>query len=382
MHRHKSFSSTGEIGEYMRGAGPAHCYHSAAYYGNPGAPTMDGKDWHGADLIFDMDADHLPNRPESWPGQLEAVKDETKRLMEFLLGDLGIDEGDIQLVFSGGRGYHLHVRDPRSIELGAAERRELVDYVAGRLQPGHFIKSRVLQETDHSGRTLDGWDDGTSQRRGKTGKGKGRKALDGRAQGWIIHGVMESGSINWPSRISSFIAGKLIEWEKLPHDELKNELKKYISTGIEQSIKDVKRVAQSPEKLNLIKENGIIDLGKNFGNLLNEMVKQTVEEFRVEAGGKPDEPVTADLHRLIRLPGSLHGGSSMLCMPLTIDGLDDFQPLRDAIAFGDEPVSVTVLKESVVEIGKKRYRVSAGAGELPQHLAAYLMCRGVAEYGP
>ncbi|MDD1762458.1 MAG: DNA primase catalytic subunit PriS, partial [Methanothrix sp.] len=59
MRRHKSFLSSGEVADYVRSMVPRHLYHSAAYYQKPGAPTMKEKIWQGADLIFDLDADHL-----------------------------------------------------------------------------------------------------------------------------------------------------------------------------------------------------------------------------------------------------------------------------------------------------------------------------------
>ncbi|HPH48631.1 MAG TPA: DNA primase catalytic subunit PriS, partial [Methanothrix sp.] len=73
MRRHKSFFSRGEVVDYVRAMVPRHVYHSAAYYQRPGAPTMKEKIWQGADLIFDLDADHLKNAPKSYGGMLETV---------------------------------------------------------------------------------------------------------------------------------------------------------------------------------------------------------------------------------------------------------------------------------------------------------------------
>ena len=113
MRRHKSFFSRGELVDYVRSMIPRHVYHSAAYYQRPGAPTMKEKIWQGADLIFDLDADHLRGAASSYAGMLEQVKRETLKLLSFLLSDFGFAESKISVVFSGGRGYHLHVRDPR-----------------------------------------------------------------------------------------------------------------------------------------------------------------------------------------------------------------------------------------------------------------------------
>ena len=61
MNRHQSFRSKKDLQSYLSKYGPKHAYHSVAYYSIPNAPTMKDKSWQGADLIFDLDADHIPN---------------------------------------------------------------------------------------------------------------------------------------------------------------------------------------------------------------------------------------------------------------------------------------------------------------------------------
>src|SRR5512141_2252371 len=146
MRRHKSFFSRGELEDYVRAMVPRHVYHSAAYYQRPGAPTMKEKIWQGADLIFDLDADHLRNAPRSYSEMLELVKKETQKLLTFLLSDFGFNEEKLSVVFSGGRGYHIHVRDPRIYNFGGDERREIVDYLSGRgLAMEKFIYEAPLE---------------------------------------------------------------------------------------------------------------------------------------------------------------------------------------------------------------------------------------------
>src|SRR4030042_2465015 len=94
---------------------------------------MGEKKWLGADLIFDLDADHVEGtKGLPYEQMLERVKEEVVRLIdEFLLGDLGFEEDELKIVFSGGRGYHVHINSPRVITLTSHERREIVDYVTG-----------------------------------------------------------------------------------------------------------------------------------------------------------------------------------------------------------------------------------------------------------
>ncbi|SVD73116.1 uncharacterized protein METZ01_LOCUS425970, partial [marine metagenome] len=113
-----------------------HCYHSVAYYTDPGKNTMLEEEWRGADLIFDLDADHLPEMDDLKAGKItfaqlmEYIKEQTLRLVnDVLLGDFALKENDLLIVFSGGRGYHIHVRDRRVLDLPSGARRELADYL-------------------------------------------------------------------------------------------------------------------------------------------------------------------------------------------------------------------------------------------------------------
>jgi len=85
------------------------------------------------------------------------------------------------------------------------------------------------------------------------------------------------------------------------------------------------------------------------------------------------------VHRLIRCPGSLHGGSGFRVTPLTLSGLEEFDPLRDAIVFGDDPVPVEMQKPFRTEMKGESYSLVEGRTELPLHVAVFLMARGVAE---
>ena len=131
--RHLSFPTRASLKKYLVEQVPSHAYYSCAYYEKPDAPTMAEKKWLGADLIFDLDADHVEGtKGLSYEKMLERVKEEVIRLIdEFLLGDLGFDEDGLKVAFSGGRGYHVHINDPRVMRLSSHERREIVDYVTG-----------------------------------------------------------------------------------------------------------------------------------------------------------------------------------------------------------------------------------------------------------
>ncbi|SVD73115.1 uncharacterized protein METZ01_LOCUS425969, partial [marine metagenome] len=59
-----------------------------------------------------------------------------------------------------------------------------------------------------------------------------------------------------------------------------------------------------------------------FPSQKDRLVRRALKDITV----LPDEPVTGDIHRLIRLPGSLHGGTGLVVKILNVDELEKFDP--------------------------------------------------------
>ena len=78
-----------------------------------------------------------------------------------------------------------------------------------------------------------------------------------------------------------------------------------------------------------------------FNSLSKGLQKNLVRIAVKEAAIFPDEPVTGDVHRLIRLPGSLHGGSGLRVTTIKSKELEHFNPMVSAVAFGEKPVKIT-----------------------------------------
>jgi DNA primase small subunit len=349
MRRHKSYLSRGEIADYIRSTVPAHIYHSAAYYQRPGAATMKEKIWQGADLIFDLDADHLRRAPKSYREMLDMVKKETQKLLDFLLSDFGFSERNISVVFSGGRGYHIHIRDPRVLGLGSDERREIVDYLTGRgLDIERFIEKRVVT--------------------GDFGKEKARVL---RCPQW--------GASGWGGKLNRAIVQFAEDIRQLSEDEAIARL-----TGIK-GVGAV-RAFQFYEYLKMDKtlediQSGNLDSSNVSQRIWRYIINNYLNSQFVEMGGETDEPVTADVRRLIRCSTSLHGGSGFRVTPLSLPSLEDFDPLWDAVVFGDEPVQLEIIKPFATEIRGEGYRLDVGRTEVPACAAIFLMARGAAELG-
>ncbi|HLY77354.1 MAG TPA: hypothetical protein VKT21_05670, partial [Thermoplasmata archaeon] len=111
------------------------------------------------------------------------------------------------------------------------------------------------------------------------------------------------------------------------------------------------------------------------------LLAQILDQARIQVQGETDAPVTTDIHRLIRLPGSLHGGTGFRVLPLTREELDRFEPFRDAIvAFeGSAPVELELLTE--VDYPTVPHAVRGKEGEtvtVPRATALFLTLRGEA----
>ncbi len=133
MIRHLGFEDYKTMRIYFIQNLPRHLYYSTAYYRDPKAPEMEEKGWIGADLVFDIDADHLPGiEGRNYEEVLEMAKKEMIRLIEdFLMGDLGFSERAMEISFSGGRGYHVKVFSREVIGIDGNARKEIGDYIRG-----------------------------------------------------------------------------------------------------------------------------------------------------------------------------------------------------------------------------------------------------------
>jgi len=348
MRRHKSYFSRGELMDYVRSMVPSHIYHSAAYYQRPSAPTMREKMWQGADLIFDLDADHLREAPKGYGQMLALVKKETLKLLEFLTADFGFSEKDISVVFSGGRGYHIHVRDRRVQALGSDERREIVDYLTGR---GLDVKKMIFKVV-------------------LTGDVGAKRVLALRCPA--------ENSPGWGGRFNQAVLQFAKEVASQDRESAIRRLTEIKGIG-KTLAPEFYSCLQSKRVLDDIRA-GNLDSLKGVQKIWPFIIKNYLaDQFVQVLGGETDEPVTADVKRLIRCPASLHGGSGLRVTPLSLGNLEDFDPLWDAVVFGQEPVSLQITRPFNTEIRGEKYSLLEGSVELPLHAAVFLMARGVAE---
>ena len=358
MVRHRAFRGPSVLLGAIRDLVPAHVYFSTAYYQEPTA-AMEEKGWKGADLVFDIDADHLdtPCKPshDSWKCKgcgtvgkggapkicpkckndrmeertwlceqcLQQAKEETNKLLEILYSDLGVEPSNLRVFFSGHRGYHIHVYSTQLQVLGEEERREIASYVLGQaLDP----QLHELDEVNVGGvRVIEG---------------------------------PQLGQPGWRGRIAAGIYDVLGEEGEL--------------------------LGLSPAQVKTIKTQDQDEFFKRpFWSSVKGFGLSTWKSLSLKAvdrgSAKIDTVVTTDVHRLIRLPGTLNGHTGLLTMEVPRDRLDEFDPFGDSLAFQGE-MRIRVKDSPRFQLAGRQFGPYLNEEvELPSYAAMLLLCKRRAE---
>jgi len=360
VQRHIGFRRVPDLASFLIGNVPSHVYYSSAYYEDPGAGTMDEKRWLGADLIFDLDADHVPGAQSLAYGEMLArVKEEMLRLLDdFLMGDLGFREEDLRVVFSGGRGYHVHVHDARLVGMKSHERREIVDHISGT----NLDMEWVFPERAYDKREF--------RQNIKVNR---------------IRHIPPPNSGGWKGRMRTGVEWLLEEMRFLSVEEVIGRFPSLSGANpklVEGMLHDIY------DKRGEV-DGGILMLQKSRMECFSDVRHQALfmELLEKEVKGRftsaIDEPVTSDIKRLIRLPASLHGKTGLRVAPMLREELDSFDPLGDAIPdiFPEKEVEVFVKQRTEIDLRHQHFDVE-GWTEVPIYAAIFLICRGSATLDP
>jgi len=381
MIRHIGFESQKILLNYLIDRGPKHVYSSGSLFLQPEAQNMENKKYQGCDLIVDIDVDHFytPCKDEhdlwycnnceakgtgmiekcpkceiskitklNWICDkcLDVAKNEIKKLVyDFLIPDFGTDKKDMRIAFSGHRGYHLKVESEELRKLNSDERREIVDYLTG-----ENISFEVL--------------------------GLGEKFQ-------MIHGLSKE-NIGWSQKIMKKIEEILCkpktEIENLLLDKNRFNFNPNLVTSFLNSKDDfLELISKGERNVWSIEGFGLIKW-KNF-------LKGVAKHIGVEL----DEPVSIDIHRLIRYPGSLHGKTGFKVQEITLTELEEFTPLNemneklDPIVFNSKNITqkLEIVERAlpVTKIKGTKYGpyVQGEKIEVPHHIAVFLLCKEVAK---
>ncbi len=336
--RHASFRGENELHAYLVETAPLHVDYSAAYYRNPEAP-MEKKEWLGSELRFDIDAGDIVKLPcrlehgKEWACDrcLAAAKDEVIKLIEnFLVPDFGFSEKELAINFSGGRGYHVHIRKESVLALGKSAREEISNYIFGNEPAYDAFFYTVRIDARHE-------------------KQMGPAPNDGGWRGKVAKAFLQAA-------------------------HSKEDL---TSLGIDKTTASwiFKNVASVREEIS--KGNWdfvrIPNRESVFENLLSRQV--------INQGNRIDKGVTNDPSHLMRLPNSIHGGTGLIAKKVpSIAALEIFDPMKGAVAFKEGELRVRAdsrykLVISGAEFGPYKNEEKT----LPTYAATYLYLKGLAD---
>jgi len=360
--RHRAYEDADKFHWYLQKAGPHSVYYSTAYYRRPGEMKMVDKQWLGAELIFDLDADHLVEAEKAkaeghempLAEQLALVKTQFKRLLDdFLFGDFGLSEDDVWITFSGGRGYHAHVTESRLMQLDSKARREVVDYITGKVPTERGTETPDLSTFIHEA-VVDA------------------DSFQGRTKKVTRESMAPATAPGWPGRLTRTLVGEL---RKNVLEADAKDARKWL-TSLE-GVGDTRAktfLAKFDERMLERIARGNIDQGQTVRSIVYHVLQQQTIPM---AKGETDEPVTADIKRLIRLPGSLHGKSGLKVVTLRREQLDAFDPFVDAVAFPmDETRTITPRNDQEMTLGGQRVAVKKGeAAQVPLPHAVFWLAR-------
>ncbi|MHA2287992.1 MAG: DNA primase small subunit domain-containing protein [Promethearchaeota archaeon] len=382
MKRHMKFENSEQLLGYLNRDTPRHMYSSGSIYLEPDARDMKDKKYQGCDFIIDIDVDHFftpckekhdlwyckecgaegTGMPDKCPkckkskfaklnwvcdDCLNIAKHEIKTLVDdFLIPDFGIDTKDMRIAFSGHRGYHLKVESAELRTLNSDERREIVDYLTG--DNISFELLGLVEKTN------------------------------------VIFGLLTE-NLGWSQKIMN----KVEELLQKPDTELEIMLKDNNSFAFNHNVVKI-FLNYKDDFLELIKkgERNVWAI-EGFGlTMWKRLLKEIVKQVGVEL----DEPVSIDIHRLIRYPGSLHGKTGFKAQELTLDEFEEFNPLNEPNEKLD-PIVFTSKKGLThkLEILEKAIPITKIKGveygpyskgekiEVPHHMAVFLLCKEVAK---
>lgn len=358
--RHRAFNRPESLRAFIRDRVPHSCFYSTAYYDEPSQTKMADKRWRGADLIFDLDGDHLPGVTDrDFPAMMDVIQHQAWSLWnDFLEPEFGFDPRHLQVTFSGHRGFHLHVRDPELLHLDSDARRELVSHIRGEAVDVDVLMPRI---------------DGP------------------RTTGWAPR--LRSGLTSVLSALDRIDAGDAKEL-KLRIDALDDlrERDQARSRGSREGVRQLAALLQDERRRERIMQGHLSSLPikrmdhRYYQNLLMDLVRADRSVVLGNAG-ETDEVVTIDVRRVIRWPTSLHGKSGLRVTEFPLERLDPdggnpFDALDEAVVFGrDRSHRIRgLVNDARARIGDHEIELSTGEEhDVSEAMSMFLALKGWAK---
>ncbi|MDG6920358.1 MAG: hypothetical protein JRN59_02370 [Nitrososphaerota archaeon] len=106
--------------------------------------------------------------------------------------------------------------------------------------------------------------------------------------------------------------------------------------------------------------------------------QKTAEQIIKANAALIDESVTTDVHRVFRMPGTLHGNSGLLKMK--VETLESFDPQSDPVVLGEDAVNIRINYSPEFYLkGRKFGPYDSVSTKLPTYAAVFLLARGLGD---
>lgn len=324
--RHRGFVSTWEFEQFVRQEAPLFMSYSLAYYRYPEKQPMAEKDFQGADVVFDLDAskqkhDHQPVWCQTC---LNDIHQQALQLKDMLQDDFGFQP---KIVFSGQKGFHVHIQSQNVMQLSRDARRQLAQYVAAE----GLNAQTLFPETSHD----------------------------------LEHRFKPVQTLQGPSQKSTGWAAKI-------YHRVRQAVK-------DQDLSTLRRYGFSRKTLTAIEQGPAtalkqLDAGQWSALIGKDREPNTAALISDVQVIQTDKAVTYDLSRLIRVPGSIHGSTGFIAKPL--ENPESFH-VKDVIAFDSQQQTTVIARQDLeFEFLDQTWSLPrARFSEVPLPLGLFLICQ-------
>ncbi len=340
MIRHLSFKTFGDLYALLVREAPHSVYYSAAYYHEPTLPMHD-KGWKGGDLIFDIDADNLklPCKKDHdlWECKNCGLKRIGLRPEKCPnCGEVSISELNwaCEKCLEAAKNEALKLIEILMKDFGI-NKSEIKTYFSGNMGYHITIESAEFEDLDQTARSeIADYVSGRGLIPESIGVFKRATYED------LLKNLPRVGEPGWRGRLAI-------------------SFKNWKVKGFDNDNDVIKKIATL------------------YGKIRYSKFKKRLEVEALNMGAVIDTMVTTDVHRIFRMPDTLHGETGLL--KKMCDNLLDFDPLNEAVVLSDELVEVFIdyspkfrLKDQIYRTFKKE------KVKLPLMAAVYLAGKGLA----
>jgi len=312
---------------------------------------INSKDRRAMTLAFDIDYGDIPGSKEKSPKEnLGAAARSTSNLITLLTTDLGFDESDLLITFSGKKGFHVrantdgHPLFDSKTQVDESIRKALLNYVSGYdFNPTDFIFVRAHSQS---------------------------------ANTWHLKGY-ESG---WGQRFNESIQYILSAANN--KETFEQVLNLYAPWYTDKARYGIKKALPSPKVMEgfrqaCLKHRTAILKGGNLRAMKDSEAKRlftfSLTRARLRYAAFVDKVVTADKARVLRIPGSIHGASGMVCCEVP-----DPEHLNDmgwVLSLQGELLGTEEVEVSITKVANTYYGIfEPGEHKVPKHIAIAMLC--------